>query len=644
MKNVGVSVFLLMMCVFQIHADDNSEMAFMEAVTKEGGRVELFTSSIEAKVNIVGVIADVTTIQTFKNTTDDTLDARYVFPGSTTAAVYGMEMKIGERTIIAKIKEKEVAKQEFEKAKEEGKTASLLEQHRPNVFQTSVGNLLPNQEIKVVLHYTELIKPKDGVYEFVYPTTVGERYSGESNGEESWLTAPGIVPNEGEVKVPKITIDINLHAPIPLHGVNVTTHKSAIDFVSKKKATISYSSSTSGKNVNDFILRYKLKGDKIETGLSLFEGEDENFFLYMGQSPKRVTPEMIPPREYYFIVDVSGSMDGTPLDISKKMMKELLSDLKSTDKFNIMLFASSSSVFSSKPVAATTDNIQDGISFVENGANGSGGTNMLSAMKRAFEMTDKSNSTSMVILTDGYINVEKDAFEFIKNNLGESNFFSFGIGGSVNRYLIEGMAHIGRSEPFIITDYTQAERQAETFKKYISSPVLTNVQLTFEDFDAYDLTPTQTPDLMAEKPVIVFGKWKGEPKGKLILNGSSGTGDYELTTKVSKKLVDEDNVALRSLWARDKIKTLSDYEKVSKGSDLKQEITDLGLRYSLLTDYTSFVAIDDAENLGEQPENEPHNSPSGGVPEPHEWLMILVVFAVLGWYVYGYFQKQSHVA
>ncbi len=140
---------------------------------------QLPLQSTSAIVNISGVIADVEVTQGYKNEGERPLEAIYIFPASTRAAIYGMKMIIGERTINAIVRTRDKARHEYELAKQQGKSASLLEQQRPNVFQINVANIMPGDVVRVELSYTELLVPADRVYEFVYPTVVGPRYSNQ---------------------------------------------------------------------------------------------------------------------------------------------------------------------------------------------------------------------------------------------------------------------------------------------------------------------------------------------------------------------------------------------------------------------------------------------------------------------------------
>lgn len=605
----------------------------------------------KADVNIAGVIADVTVTQTYVNSGTRPIEAIYVFPGSSKSAVYGMQMQIGERIIKAKIEEKQKAKKQYEEAKEAGKSASLLEQHRPNVFQMNVANILPGDTIEVQLNYNEVLVPKEGIYEFVYPAVVGPRY-GYNQTEENWAGNP--YTNKETFKEAANThsfdMDIHLEAGLDIAAAKSNSHDINIDYLSSTIADIRLNNPDGLAGTNDFILQYKLAGKQIESGLLLYEGEKENFFLMMMQPPERVLPEQIPPREYIFIVDVSGSMKGFPIDISKSLMRKLFSSLRPEDKFNVLLFAGSSDVFSSESVPANKQNINRALKLIDDNKGG-GGTEVLPALKRALNLPTASGfSRNIVIATDGLVTVEREAFDLIRTNLGEANFFPFGIGRHNNRFMIEGMAHAAQTEPIMVTTQTEAQKAANSFQQFISSPVLTDIDINFENFNIYDVEPLSTPDIFAEQPVIVFGKYKGDANGKITVNGVSGKSPYSMALNVNDYESTNSNSALRYLWARQKIMMLSDYEKLDRVSDKKvvKEITQLGLDYNLLTDYTSFIAIDSEQRVEQVKEanaqkdkdnpalaansskpaystGSSNSSSNGAVPEPHEWALIVLL-------------------
>jgi len=547
-----------------------------------------------AAVNISGVIADVKVTQRYRNEGKKPLEAIYVFPASTRAAVYGMKMTIGKRVIEARIKKRDEARRDYEQARDEGRSASLLEQQRPNVFQMNVANILPGDEITVELKYTELLVPEDRVYEFVYPTVVGPRYSNtpaeQPPPSEKWSANPYL--HQGEAPPYDFDISVNLATGLPVRDLSSPSHQVKTIFNGPAQAQVKLDPSEKLGGNRDFILRYRLDGDKIQSGLLLYEGKEENFFLLMMQPPRRVAPEQIPGREYIFIVDVSGSMHGFPLDISKKLLANLIGSLRPTDRFNVLLFSGGSSLMSEESLPATPDNIRRAIQVIEN-QRGGGGTEILPAMQRALSLKKRENdSRTIVIVTDGYVTVEEEVFDLIRKNLRNANMFAFGIGTSVNRHLIEGMARVGMGEPLIIEKPEAAEAKAERFRKMIAAPVLTQIKVDFHGFSAYDVEPLSLPDVLAERPVILFGKWRGKPGGTVTLKGVSGKGPYSESISVGKVSPLPGNAALRYLWARHRISLLSDYNQLRPNDQRIQEVTNLGLTYNLLTAYTSFVAVD----------------------------------------------------
>ena len=319
--------------------------------------------------------------QTYVNTGKQTLECVYVFPGSTQAAVYGLTMRIGKRTVKAKIVEREKARADYEQAKSEGKRASLLEQQRPNVFQMNVANITPGDTIEVELRYTELLVPENGDYQFVYPTVVGPRYTNGKSGKNDGFTA---LPYQKSGEAPLHAFDFSVHlaAGMAVLDVKSPTHRIDVDYHSDTNADIRLHKTETKDGNRDFILKYCLRGEQVEAGLLLFDDGGEKFFLLMAQPPKTVAKADIPAREYIFVVDVSGSMNGFPLDVSKKLLKNLVGGLRPDDQFNVILFAGTSNILSDKSLKANSDNLQKAFDFLDK-QEGSGGTELFPALENA---------------------------------------------------------------------------------------------------------------------------------------------------------------------------------------------------------------------------------------------------------------------
>jgi Ca-activated chloride channel family protein len=481
-----------------------------------------------------------------------------------------------------------------------------LEQQRPNVFQMNVANILPGDRITVELQYTELLVPTDRVYEFVYPTVVGPRYSNQPEStaaaSERWVANPYF--HEGRPPSYDFDIQVDIRAGMHIGRITCTSHPVEIGYSGKTEARVTLDPSAAKGGNRDFVLRYRLAGDRIGSGLLLHAGEKENYFLLMLQPPQRVTAEQIPGREYIFVVDVSGSMNGFPLEISKKLLNDLIGGLKPSDRFNVLLFAGGSSLLSERSLPATAHQIARAQQFIAR-QRGGGGTELLPALERVLALPRADGvSRSVVIATDGYVTVEEQAFDLVRDRLGEANLFAFGIGSSVNRHLIEGLARVGMGEPFVITKPDAAPARADAFRRMVQSPVLTGIEMEIEGLDAYDVEPPSIGDVFADRPVLVFGKWRGKPQGTITLSGVAGDRSYRETISVDSATPAEANAALGYLWARHRIQLLADYNRLRADDRRIEEVTQLGLTYHLLTRYTSFVAVDSrVRNTNGQPES-----------------------------------------
>jgi len=562
---------------------------FIEGGDSGVDRLPLKKTSADVRLN--GFIASVQLSQVYRNEGNRPINATYIFPGSTRAAVNGMTMTIGERRIIAEIKEKEEAKQVFNAAKKAGKSASLLSQKRPNVFSMEVANILPGDEVKVELTYTEIITAEEGVYEFVYPGVVGPRFGGDAqhaSGEVQWIQNPYLA--EGEQDPVTYGINLSIASPLPISSLESSSHALDTVWTDEKSVQVSLKDAANAGN-RDFILHYRLQDEKILTGLTRFEHEGENYFLLVSEPPERVTPDQIPARDYFFVVDVSGSMAGFPLDTTKNLMTNLLRDLKSSDRFNILFFAGSSSVLSPEPLTATPANIALAEAMMSN-QRGGGGTQLYPALQEAFAMeSDENASRNIVLVTDGYISAEDRVFQLVDQNLHRNNLFAFGIGSSVNRFLIESVARVGRAEAFIVTSRMDATQKSRQFKKYISAPALTNIRVEATGVDLYDMEPAKVPDMLAQRPVMVIGKYRNAGKdARITLKGVSGQGEQQWSFRL--KDAQALDATLPQLWARKRLERLYVIPEADKNVQ-RESIVTLGLKYSLLTRHTSFVAVDE---------------------------------------------------
>jgi len=597
-----------------VAADDSRTLSPYFVVEGAGGSESLPLKSTRADVTISGVIADVKVMQVYRNEGETPIEARYVFPASSRAAVYALRLRVGSRVVDAQIREKQQARAEYAQAKREGMRAALLEQQRPNVFTMAIANVMPGDEIAVDLRYTETIVSTEGTYRFVFPTVVGPRYNGSAGGgaageggaaaptdshkREAWIAQP--VTRAGVAAKHAFALQARVVAPLPIASVSSPTHPIAMAGIGTNEARLTLDASSAHAN-RDVVIDYRLAGASVGAGMLVQRGagpDDENFFLLMAQPPARVTSADVMPREYVFIVDVSGSMHGFPLDTAKTLLRDLIGRLRPSDTFNVIPFAGGQSLLHPQSLPASEENIARAIRFI-NGQNGGGGTELLPALRRALAMpSDLGRARTFVVITDGYITVEKEAFDLVREKLGSANLFAFGIGSSVNRFLIDGLARAGKGEPFFVLKPETAAEQARQFRSYIEQPVLTRIRVKFNEapggFAAYDLDSPHVPDLFAQRPIVVMGKFRGELAGSIEIEGLSAGGAVRLPIDVAQAVQagGGETQGLKYLWARSRIAELGDDTRIGGSDDAVRQITALGLKYNLLTDYTSFIAVD----------------------------------------------------
>ncbi len=507
----------------------------------------------------------------------------------------------------------------------------------------SVANILPGDTIKVRFVYTETVVPEDGIYGFVFPTVVGPRYQSAGHGDNAasgWVESPFLAPEDHSPTT--FRFNLAVRAGSPLNDAACPSHPAAITFPRPEELKVAIAGLATEVGNRDVIVHYRLSGPNITTGLLLDEGKDGKHFLLTIDPPRRINPGSIPPRDYVFIVDVSGSMDGFPLDTAKSFMSELLGGLRPGDRFNLVLFAGASQKLSPDFLAANPANIENAGRFLQHHRAG-GGTELLPALDTALAMTgEPGRARTIVAITDGYIAEEPAAFARVRAQLGAANFFAFGIGSSVNHHLIEGLARAGRGEPAVVTKPAEAVAVAKQFRERISSPLLTDIKVEFEGFEASEVEPLAVPDLFAARPLQVFGKWSGQAGGRIHLHGQSGDGPVHAVIEVAPAAKHGmSHAALPVLWAREKVRNMIDFAGPEERAAKREEITRLALRYELLTPYTSFVAVDTVVRDGGAemkkvaqasplPKHVGVNAIGGGsVPEPGTAALLMVSLVTL---------------
>jgi Ca-activated chloride channel family protein len=589
-------------CSFFSHASaqDQTAEAFeasgsLRATGADGqtrGFCPLKHTSVRAE--IAGFLSRVTVTQEFENNFPEKIEAVYVFPLPQDAAVDDMTLRVGERVVRGKILRREEAQAVYEEARAGGRTAALLDQERPNVFTQSVANVAPGERVTVTLSYVETLRYEDGAYEFVFPTVVGPRY------------VPGQVPDAARVSPPvapkgtraghDISIEVSLDAGLPVEELKSSTHEIEVERRGPASARVRLRKLTAIPN-RDFVLRYDVAGGRIGDAVLAHSAGRGGFFALVLQPPERFALTDVTPRELVFVLDTSGSMRGFPIEKAKEAMGHALAGLNPYDTFNLITFSGDTHVLFPRPVHATPENLAKARAFLES-REGGGGTEMMKAIRAALAPTDSQSHVRVVcFMTDGFVGND---FEIIKEVRRHPNarVFAFGVGGSVNRFLLDRMAEHGRGEVEYVSLRDDGSAAARRFHERVRSPLLTDIHVDWGGLPVADVYPQRLPDLFAAKPLVVVGRYKGAGRGTLRLRGRTPAGDFVREIEVNLPAAEPAREVLGTLWARRRVEDLmaQDFEGAQKGTvraDLRAQIVNLGLEYRLMTQYTSFVAVEE---------------------------------------------------
>lgn len=557
----------------------------------------------DVQVEISGNFAEVTVTQDFSNPFSDKINAVYTFPLPASGAVYEMEMKVAERVIRGQIFPREKAREIYEEAVAKGHVAAILDQERPNIFTQSVANIEPGKKVSITIRYYQLLTYEEDLYKFVFPTVVGPRYIPGRPLNDRGDTDQ--VPDGSRISPPltpedtrgghDISIAVDVHAGSPLQAIRCETHE--VETVRNRDgAQIRLAQRKTIPN-KDFILEYSTAQSEIRDSLLTHRDGDSGYFAFILQPPTRVQSESVAPKELVFVVDVSGSMRGEPLNQVVATMRYCLKHLNPQDTFNLITFAGHTRVVFPEPVPVTDENLKTALSVLE-GAEGAGGTEMMQAIRAALTPSDSQQHLRIVtFMTDGYVSNEFDILAEIKKH-PQATVFPFGVGSSVNRFLLDQMAVAGRGEADYVPLRADPEPVAKKFYERIRNPILTDVKVRFKNLDVTDVLPERLPDLFDSQPIVVVGRYQKEAEGSVEIQGNSAGKPFSREFKVRLPAQQPQNAVLRRIWARQKVDNLmaSDWEGVrghTPNEQLQHQITQLGVEYCLMTQFTSFVAVEE---------------------------------------------------
>jgi Ca-activated chloride channel family protein len=566
----------------------------------------------DVSIQVSGPLARAQVTQQFENPYSDKIEAVYTFPLPQNAAVDDMTMTVGDRVVKGTIKKREEARAIYEAAKRRGNVAGLLDQERPNIFTQSVANILPGEQVSITISYVQTLSYDGGVYSVVFPMVVGPRYipgrpfdhTPPLGGGWAWDTDQ--VPDASHITPPvlkpgtrsghDLSLSVKIDAGVPIHHVQSTTHEIAVTNSKASRAEIHLKEEATIPN-KDFILTYAVAGEDIQDAVLTHRNGRQGFFTLLLQPPDRVKSDEVTPKELVFVLDTSGSMSGFPLDKAKETMRLAIDGLNPRDTFNLITFAGDTHILFPEPVPATPSNVRKAQSFLES-RRGGGGTEMMKAIRAALDPSDSQEHLRIVcFMTDGYIGNDMAIVGEIQKH-ANARVFAFGIGSSVNRFLLDKMAEHGRGEVEYVGLQDDGSAAARRFHERVQHPLLTDISVDWDGLDVSEVYPKRLPDLFSAKPLVLTGRYATPGKATIRLRGKVAGHSVVRKIEVEFPGFEPEHDVLATLWARTKIGDLmaQDYNGIQQGnpkSDVREAITQLGLDYRMMTQFTSFVAVEE---------------------------------------------------
>jgi Ca-activated chloride channel family protein len=578
----------------------------------------------EMEAEITGVVARVRLRQVFQNPYDERLETIYVFPMPENAAVDAYSFRIDEKVIKGVVKEKEQARKEYEQAKQEGHKAGLLEQERPDIFTQSLVNIPPKATVVANIEYVHPLKIDGADYLFSFPMVVAPRYipgqpMSRANVGRGWADDTDQVPDASKITPPymppgmraghDITVSVTIDAGMPIEAITGVTHELAVNKTSETTATVSLKNGPTIAN-KDFILEYKVGGQStMLAALTHKDAGGDGFFSIVIQPKHSVERKEVSPRDLILLLDISGSMQGVPVGQLRGFAEYVLGTLNPQDRFNIIAFNDEIKTLAAQYQSATPQNISQGQTFIR-ALNASGGTEMLPAIRQALQPSseEEKRNVYVILVTDALVGNDSSILNYLNQpQYAHLRVYPVAMGPAPNDYLIQRAAEIGRGFSMRIANEDNAAEMAKRFAAKISYPIMTGLAMDWGQLKVKDLIPEPLPDLYADRPLVLTGRYEkaGTSKVKLTGNimGNPVVSEFDLSLPENNPAHD----SLPVLWARSRIRQLENKEVGNISNATKDKITEIGLTYQIVTDYTSFIAVerdipgDLSKNLRTQP-------------------------------------------
>ncbi|MGV3619229.1 MAG: VIT domain-containing protein [Archangium sp.] len=560
-------------------------------VCTDGRALPLIGASLHADAR--GGLVRVTLEQTFRNPHDEPLRVTYSLPLPADGAVSGFAFRIGDERVVGQVDAKHKARERFENAILEGRTAALLAQERSSLFTQEVGNVPPRTQVVCEVQVDQrLTWLPDGAWEWRFPTVVAPRYLG----------AQGRVADSANVSVDvadaalpvKLSLSLSIRDGLadgvrpesPSHTLhsNREPERTEVNFGDERGASLD----------RDIVVRWRVATMEVGTSLDVSRPASgaisDAAYGLLTIVPPAAEAHMKPvPRDLIVLLDTSGSMGGSPLDQARRVTSALVDSLNDTDQLELIEFSNSPRRWKRGAVSATSANRRDAQAWLAR-LQASGGTEMKAGILEALNPLRAESQRQVILITDGLIGFEHEVLNAISQRLPKgSRVHTVGVGSGVNRSLTRPAAQAGRGVELVIGIGEDVEPFVKRLMARTNAPLLTDVELSGSAL--VKTAPTRIPDLFGGAPALVSVKLKPEG-GELIVRSRSADGDVEDRINVPATNFGHGSAAVTTLFAREVAEELE--LAVATGtqkSEIDPQIEKLGIDFQISTRMTSWVAV-----------------------------------------------------
>ncbi len=598
----------------ELSAGPSSDNGF-GAIQTARGVLPLKGMDVQARID--GLLSLVSIRQTFFNAWDEPLEATYIFPLPDRAAVTMFRLEVAGRVVEGRIEERAKAREEYDLALAAGHQAGIAEEERPGVFTLRVGNLPPGEQATIHLELAGTLPFADGEVTFRFPLVVAPRYIpgrplpgvGVGSGarpdtdvvpDASRISPPVLLP--GFPNPVRLSLAVEIHETLAL----VDQLQSSLHAVTdESRPGVRRVVVVPGERLNrDFILRFRLGGPVIETAISLHpESGGEGTFALTVVPPTTAATTAV-PRDLFFLLDRSGSMDGWKMVAARRALARMIDSLRDEDRFNVIAFDDRLEYPAAFPhhelVSATDRERFRAVEFLAK-IDSRAGTEMAAPLQTGIATLAGSESHRervLVLVTDGQVGNEDQLVKMVAQQAVSTHIVTVGIDRAVNEAFLRRLAELGgkRSWSECVESEERLDAVMRSIHRRIGTPVLTELTLESEGFSVANdtLIPGKIPDLFSGVPLLVLGRYQGENPHQVRLRAKDNTGeDWTHTLEVQVR----ENPAIASVWARGQIRKLEDRYVVDREgrADLERRIVTLSETFHVLSRFTAFIAVDQSQ-------------------------------------------------